>query len=188
MAVEREDTARVRIPLVNHIFEHIRSSQTGAIRHSFVAMNSKSQDIGEQDWRWCDADAYMHALACALPRFDHRLGGSWLAAGAVHPYPIALRWLGYTFCESLLAIDAHYEKAQYEWMASMMLQVGSPDRDIIRRRLYHSTSACSDNSPLPIPFGRWVHLLSRTPARISSQGKAQGKRQTATSLPSSITP
>jgi hypothetical protein len=135
MAVEREDTARVRIPLVNHIFEHIRSSQTGAIRHSFVAMNSKSQDIGEQDWRWCDADAYMHALACALPRFDHRLGGRWLAAGAVHPYPIALRWLGYTFCERLLAIDAHFARAQCGWMASM--------KDICRlfKETHHSSMA-----------------------------------------------
>lgn len=35
-------------------------------------------------------------LACALPRFDHRLGGRGLAAGAVHPRPNnALRWLGY---------------------------------------------------------------------------------------------
>lgn len=137
MAVKRKDTAKVRFSPQSHTrkFEYIHSSQLGAPRRPFVVMKSESQDIGEQDWRWCDADAYMQALACALPRFDHRLDGRWLPAAAVRPRPIALRWPRNTFCERLLAIDAHHARAQCGWMAS------TEDMCRLSKEMHHSPMA-----------------------------------------------
>jgi len=110
-----------------------------------------------------------------LPRFDHRLGGRWLPAGAVHPHPNALRWLGYTYIliKSLLAIAAHHARAQCGWMGVEENICSCLHRQLTHRLLYHSTSACSDNSQLLGPFGTDLHLLSRADHVTKGKGKRQ---------------
>jgi hypothetical protein len=65
-------------------------------------------------------------LACALPRFDHRLAVScsgWLPAGAVHPRPSACSGYGYAFAPDESVFASQAPRVESWW--AMYLALGS---------------------------------------------------------------